>query len=375
MGRKAFIPGGRRRSMVQGFAPAAMLLLFACGRPPAEVAAPPEPRPPVETRSRVDRAVATTGDVITYTVTVDHDPGYEVELSETGADIAGFRIIDIGSEEPTEAGGRRILERWYKLRADLVGSYVLPPVEVAFRPVTESDAEANAEDAAAAEDDTEAGFQSVRTSEIFIEVQSVLPEDGEATGIRGLKPLREVKTPRPWWLRSAVKGTVLLLGLLGAWLWRHRRKQTVVPPRPAHEIAYEALERLRQIDFEDSVAVRRFHFEISEVVRGYVESRFTLNATDLTTEEITAALDQVRGLAGDDNMLLRRFLAATDQVKFAAHEPSEEEITDTYEGALSFVEATRERFDSARPDSAQPDPAPPDQPAAPAADEAREVAA
>ena len=51
------------------------------------------------------------------------------------ADIAGFRIIDVGSEEPREEGDRRIEERWYKLRADLVGSYVLPPVEVAYRPV------------------------------------------------------------------------------------------------------------------------------------------------------------------------------------------------------------------------------------------------
>ena len=34
-------------------------------------------------------------------------------------------------------------------------------------------------------------------------------------------------------------------------------------------------------------------------------------------------------------------------MKFAAYEPSEEEITGTYEGALSFVEATRERPEQA----------------------------
>ncbi len=337
---RAFMPGGRRSSTVR--VPLALLLLAACAQPVPEAAAPAEPRLPVETRSRVDRAIATTGDVITYRVSVDHDPGYEVQLPETGAEIAGFRIIDVGSEEPREEDGRRIVERWYQLRADLVGSYVLPPVEVAYRP-----AEATGVEEPAAEDagstDGDAGWETVETSEIFIEVQSVLPEDGEATDIRGLKPLRQVKTPTPWWWFAAGGGAAVLLGLLGRLLWRRFHKPVVVPPRPAHEIAYEALERLRQTDFEDLEAMRRFHFDISEVIRGYVENRFTLNATDLTTEEIVEALGEVRGLAGDDEGRLRLFLAATDQVKFAAYEPSEAEIEGTYEGALSFVEATRER--------------------------------
>ncbi len=357
-----------------------LLLLLGCNPPAAEVEAPAEQaqRTPVETRSRVDRAVATTGDVITYTVIVDHDPGYEVSLPETGADIAGFRIIDVGSEEPREQDGRRILESWYKLRADLVGSYVLPPVEVAFRPATETDlaevdaAEVDAADATAAEDAADETFETVQTSEIFIEVQSVLPEGGEVTDIRELKPLRQVDTTTPWWLWPVAGAVTVLLGLLGIWLWRRGRKEILLPPRPAHEIAFEALARLRETDFDDAEAVRGFHFEISEVVRGYVESRFTLNATDLTTEEITAVLDQVRDLAGDDGLCLQRFLAATDEVKFAAHEPSEEEITDTYEGALSFVEATRERADATRPDATRPDAARPE--AVPDANDAREAA-
>ncbi|MEM7354579.1 MAG: DUF4381 family protein [Acidobacteriota bacterium] len=312
---------------------------------------------PVETRSSVDRAVATTGDVITYTVKVDYDPAYAIELPEPGAEIAGFRIIDIGGEEPREEEGRRIEERWYKLRADLVGSYVLPPVQVAYWPAGEdrfalpeasADAAAAAEDPATEEPTNEpastpaTGPQVVQTSEIFIEVESVLG-DGEATDIRGLKPLREVVRPTPWWWFAAGGGAVALFGLLGFLLWRRSRREVLVPPRPAHEIAYEALERLRQTDFEDVEAMRLFHFEISEVIRTYVENRFRLNATDLTTEEIVAALDQLRGLSGDESERLRRFLAATDQVKFAAYQPGEEEIAQTYEGALSFVEATRMR--------------------------------
>ncbi len=338
-------------------------LLAACAQPAPEAETPAEPKLPVETRSRVDRAVATTGDVITYAVTVDHDSTYQVELPETGAEIAGFRIIDVGSEEPREENGRRILERWFKLRADLVGSYVLPPVEVAYR-LRPADADQEpavtqpvGEDAGEASGDS---FETVRTSEIFIEVQSVLPEGGEVTDIRGLKPLRQVEIPTPWWWFAAGGGAVLLLTVLGILLWRRFHKPVVVPPRPAHEIAYEAPERLRQTDFADTEAMRRFHFEISEVIRGYVENRFTLNATDLTTEEIVEALGEVRGLGGADDQRLRLFLVATDQVKFAAYEPSEDEIAGTYEGALSFVEATRERPEVAPPDEVPPEGVRPD---------------
>jgi hypothetical protein len=310
------------------------VIAAACGGAPetTEPEAAAEPRPPVETRSRVDRAIATTGDVITYTVTVDYDPAYEVEIPEPGAEIAGFRIIDVGREDPRDEGGRTVEERWYKLRADLVGSYVLPPVAVTYRPRPEEGAEPA----------EEAGAQTVETSEIFIEVESVLPEDGEVTDIRDLKPLHRIERPVPWWWFAAGGAAVLLL-LAAYLLWRRGKKPAVVPPRPAHEVAFEALARLRQTDFEDPEAMRRFHFEISEVVRAYVEGRFALNATDLTTEEIFAHLGEIAELDGQSDQRLRRFLTATDQVKFAAYEPSGEEIGETYEGALSFVEATRER--------------------------------
>ncbi len=305
-----------------------LAFLAACAEPPApETVAPDEPRPPVEARARLDRAIATTGDVITYTVSVDYDPAYEIELPEPGAEIAGFRIVDVGREEPREERGRIVEERWYQLRADLVGSYVLPPVTVSYRPEGEADAEE----------------KTVRTSEIFVEVKSVLPADGEVTDIRGLKPLRQIERPTPWWWFAAGGGAVVLLGLLGFFLWRRSRRAAEVPPRPAHEIAFEALDRLRRTDFEDVEAMRRFHFEISEVIRAYVENRFYLNATDLTTEEILDHLDELRGLDRERRELLARFLAATDRVKFAAYEPAEEEIGETYESALSFVEATRER--------------------------------
>ena len=106
-------------------------------------------------------------------------------------------------------------------------------------------------------------------------------------------------------------------------------------------MAFEALNRLRSTDFDDPAAVRLFYFQISEVVRAYVEGRFGMNATDLTTEEILASLESLDQLSVNQNEVLRGFLMDTDQVKFAHREPGGSDIEHVYEQALGFVESTR----------------------------------
>ncbi len=301
---------GARLHTLATLALAALIAGCAASEAPAPAPAAAEPRAPVEAATTVDRAVATTGDVITYTVSVDYDPEVEIDLPEPGAEIAGFRIFDLGREAPSDRRGRRVESRWYKLRADIVGSYVLPPVQVGFRPAGSDEA-----------------WQTIETSAIFVEVESVLPAEGEAADIRGLKPLREVRRGPQWpWIAAGL--AVLALAAVGVWLWR-RRPRPPAPLVPAHVLAFSELDTLRGTDFENPKAVRRFHFRISEVIRTYVEGRWGLNATDLTTEEILPQLAGLAELPADEAARLARFLRATDRVKFAEHRPSPSEVTET----------------------------------------------
>ena len=303
---------------------AALAALWGCaGSVPEEAGGTAEP--PVEVRASVDRAVATTGDLITYRIVVDHDPSVEIALPDAGSEIAGFRIVDIGEEEPREEGGRQVLERWYQLRADLVGSYVLPAVEVSFRP---------------ADAGPETPVETVAASRIFVEVESVLPADGEITDIRDIKPLREIERDRPWrWI--ALGSLLLALAAWGFYLWWRRRGEVEWAATPPHEAAFRALDELRALDLADPAQIRRFYFGLSEALRGYVEGRFGLNATDLTTEEIRERLIEVAGLAPEPRGAFERFLQDTDQVKFAHYQPEPREIEAIWERALGFVEVTR----------------------------------
>lgn len=301
-------------------------VLAACGRERVET--PPGPEAPVEIEASVDRAVATTGDLITYRIRVERSPDYEVEIPEPGADIAGFRITDARRENSETRSGRVVEERFYELRADLVGSYVLPPVAVRYRPLDGS------------EPAESAGWESSSTSEIFVDVESVLPSDSEATDIRALKPIQRRQREVSWlWIGIGVAVLVLAVALALVLLRRRReRPEDVIPP---HEVAFSSLDALRTTDFDDPAAVRRFYFSISEITRLYVEGRFGLNATDLTTEEIVVDLPDLPELTAGDSEKLGRFLISTDGVKFANHEPTPPEVEQIYEEALSFVEATK----------------------------------
>jgi hypothetical protein len=288
--------------------------------------------------------------------------------------------------------------RWYKLRADLVGSYVLPPVVVRYRATRASEERAAGDSAVqkpprasedssaegperaaedsvvqkppraskdssaegpprASEDSSAEGperaandaatarptdWTELKTSEIFIEVESVLPSDGQATDIRDIKAVTRVQRGLPWWVWAAGGVSLAALATVVILLAVRRKRELVVPPPPAHEVAYAALDALRQTDFGNLEAVRLYYFRISEVLRAYIEGRFYLNATDLTTEEILGRLVELPRLGDNQRASLREFLEGTDRVKFAEHRPSSEEIESTYEHALRFVETTVE---------------------------------
>ena len=133
---------------------------------------------PVELEATVDKAVATTGDTLRFEIRIDAQRAY-LRIPGAGSQIMGLRILDSGLER--EGGSRQWRDRvrqthWYTLRGDLVGSYILPAMQLSY-----SDGAQNS--------------WQVSTSEIFVEIQSVLPQDGSAQDIRGLSRLSGLSAP------------------------------------------------------------------------------------------------------------------------------------------------------------------------------------
>jgi hypothetical protein len=324
---------------------AALLVLAGCDRRQAEIA-----DAPVVVSASIEPATATTGDRVTYRLRVEHDPDLEVVVAEPEAQIGGLQIVNAGAVPPRRLGllsDRRVDERWWELRADLVGSYELPAFEVGVRsraPAGQASGEAGAE------------LSIVAAEPVLLEIESILPADGSAEDILDIKPLRgRPEAFRWWWVIAGLVAAVLAT----AALFYARRRRAVTPAAPAvpaHLVAYQALDALKASELGDAESVRRYYFALSGTLRTYVEGRFGLNATDLTSEEILACLSPSRRpvrrgqaigmrleLDAEADALLRRFLVETDRVKYADERPGHAAIEATWSRARRFVEVTEPR--------------------------------
>ena len=281
---------------------------------------------PVEVKAQVDKATATTGDLICYTLSAHSEPQIAVEIPEMGSQIAGLRIVDVGEEGPIERDGRKITEKWYQLKADLVGSYIIPGAVFSYK-------------------DENGEKKELKTAQIFIEVKSVIEDRESAKDIRDIKSLAAIKRDYTLIIGLSVTGLLLLALIIGGiYFYRTKYQKTkVLPLRPAHELALEELDRLQKEGLITRGVYKEHYFKLSEVFRRYLERRFHFQAVEKTTEEI---LPEILNLKGFDERVksgAKEFLSHTDLVKFAKYIPVTEEVNREYREAVNFIKETKEK--------------------------------
>ncbi len=281
---------------------------------------------PLTVTSAVDKSLITIGDLIEYTVTVAHQKGVKVEMPGLGANLGGFEIRDYQVDEPKQEGDRTVSIYRYTISTFLTGDFEIPPLTIRYT-IPGS-----------------AKSGSLATEKIKIRVESVKPS--EAGDIKDIKPPVDIPLD---WKRIALwagAGVGLLAFATACFLWYRRRQQgkgilsvRQAPPRPAHEIALEALARLEASDLLARGEVKAFYIEVSEIIRRYVEGRYGFIALEMTTEELLEALHRA-GVSGEIYDLFRIFLDRCDLVKFAKYEPPTESHPEIVALARQIVERT-----------------------------------
>jgi len=299
-------------------------LLVGCTDTGPQLAESHGPRPPVLLTAEVNRAEATTGDTITYTVTLDRDPDVAVEPPEVFSRIQGFKVSDIKEEGPLKRDGRWIHRQIFGLRAFKVGSYILPALSVQW---TREDGERI----------------TVGAPQIFIEIKTVLDPASEKEDIADIKP--PVSPPVDYKvLRRPAAALGLLLFLAGVGYWFYRRRQAtrqIMPPAPpSWEVARAELTALQKRDLARAGDARTYCYELSEIFRRYLENRFLFPALEETTEEILASFRDAPVPHGRPQDIARRLLTEADQVKFAKHLPTELQAEELLQSARAFIDAT-----------------------------------
>ena len=115
----------------------------------------------------------------------------------------------------------------------------------------------------------------------------------------------------------------------------HRRPK----PIPPHEWAVAAFDRLQQASSPGATLVDG----VAAVVRGFIDRRFGIAATRLTTEELLVAVEQA-GWPIEQTDSLCRLLEECDRAKFAGDIPDDD-------GCRRLLARGREWVDQVRPDS------------------------
>lgn len=284
---------------------------------------------PLHITLTADRPTLGLADRLQLTLTVEAPTGTEVILPESTEQLGTFTVEGQTPTGPTAIDPQT--QRWqqlYTLETSAVGEQVIPPLALSFR-------EANAA--------PETKPTPVQTEPLPITVTSVLPENADVMAPQDIVPPVALIAPRVplWiWIAAMVIGLALAGGLF--WWLRHRAKRLAPPPppRPAHELALEALQRLQGDNLMDHQAIEPFYVRLSSILRQYIEWRFQLRAPEQTTEEFLADALASGGLIATHRDLLSSFLHQCDLVKFAQHQPDRSDMQNAFDSAKVFIEQT-----------------------------------
>lgn len=280
---------------------------------------------PLEVSASVDKDKATIGDKITYTIAVKAGKGIEIKFPEFAENLGGFAIKDFGTSEKGWFK-TKTYRQWYVLDTYVSGKYSIPEATIKYRKKGQVE------------------WQEVSTEKITIEVESILKSAEAKRDIREIAGPIGFPIQIPWYVWAVLALIVLGAGI-AFFLFKRKKTQSIfVPPRPAHEVAYEALNALKQKEYLRRKEHKLYYIELSDIVRRYLENRFNLRAPEMTTEEFLNSVKDNKALMLEHKSLLRDFLFACDLVKFAKYEPAEKEADSSFESAKRLIDQTKEEI-------------------------------
>ncbi len=287
-----------------------------------------ETQSPISVEVEITPMQAMVGDLITYSIRVRHDPNIEPSAPHF-IPPEGLEAVDQGTRELPQKKSQRQREFWFRMRADLVGSYEFSALPIPF-------IVSNANN-----DGKHIPGQAVSPT-AQLEIQSILHLQGEPKDIRDIKPLININ--RDWRpIALAVLAAALVIALV-IFIYRKRRKiksggptikQKLLSPQ---EAAMRELQLLQEKELLERGLMREYYFELSEIFRRYLGAQFNFPALDWTTEEIKNFLTPSTSHHPEVRKKIGFILEQTDLVKFAKAEVTRDE--DMTQEVILFIQET-----------------------------------
>ena len=289
--------------------------------------------------SRLSADTVMIGDRVTLTVEVEKDVMQQVifpsfDFTQTdGSEQAepSIEVIhDFAPDTVSQEGRRVLLRKRYEMAVYDEGIYRMGKAQVLYL-------DKNLIDTLVAD----------REEELFVKTFQI---DSTAKSVRELKPQKTLK------LRFAEFGGYLGISFAVALLivgaifllirYLHKRGKRIAdlfkpaPPVPAHIVAIESLEKLRNEKLWQNNKHKLYYSGLSDILRTYLAGRFEVGAMEMTTDEIADTLRNI-DIEQKQKMDLLAVLRDADLVKFAKATPEAEDNELAFDKAFYFVENTK----------------------------------
>ena len=284
-------------------------------------------RGPITVHVRADKAKMTIAETVLLELEAAIEPGYEVRMPKVDKVLESFGIVDWDNLGDKLDPNNRVVSTYrYRLEPFLSGTYPIPAFTFEFH------------DANSPEDKK----YELTTEPIDIEVTSLPGEQRAELKIDDIEDVMEMPKQKSFtWVWALV--VIAATAAAGLWLYLRgkRVKELVRIFKPAHEIAYGRLRALVKEDLVGAGKIKEFYERISDILRHYIEHRFSLRAPERTTEEFLAELASTELLPAAEKQRLGEFLQHCDLVKFAKHNPTTQQIQETFDLVKDFIEKTK----------------------------------
>jgi hypothetical protein len=273
-----------------------------------------------EITSSLSKASLTAGEIITYNVTIVVPSGANVIPPSIDKTIGAITVKEWNSSTRKISKGDSVTVS-YRITTYIPENCTIP--ELSFLVVHGSQTD------------------TLTSQSHILSFQSVIDKD--TVDIRDLKPQLETGAKPMWllWLLIAVTA----FGIIIFVYFRFFNKKKIaaerqIPLLPPYDEAINAINELERQKYLQRGLTREYVFNLSEILKRYIERRFEINASEFTTEEVVAWL----GVSGLDTKLKQSvewFFRTSDPVKFARVIPSQETIDKFMSETMNFLNSTR----------------------------------
>lgn len=183
------------------------------------------------------------------------------------------------------------------------------------------------------------------TKAIPLQFQSVIAVDTADTSkidIKDLKPQLDAGKAPLWWLWVIIAIILIAASVIiyKRFFARKKVQEKVIPLLPPYEEAIASINELERKKYLSRGLIREYVFELSEILKRYIERRFEINASEFTTEEVIAWLG-VSNLSTEMKQSINWFFLKSDPIKFARLIPDDETTNRFMTETMNFLNGTR----------------------------------